>query len=195
MDEVSGRLNTDERGTYLGAFDTGDMIIGIYTDGTYEMTDYELSRRFEVKDMIYIGKFDREMVISAVYFDGNKEWTMIKRFKVETTSLDQKFSFITEHKNSKLLFASIKENPRIAYCVKMKSKKLDGEVSLSEFIEVKGWKALGNKLSDQKLLDVKEKSDDTELKPEASQPKDTKFHVGDSIDFDFEANGQGKLFD
>ena len=50
MDEVSGRLNTDERGKYLGAFDTGDQILAIYNDGTYETVGFELTRRFEVKE-------------------------------------------------------------------------------------------------------------------------------------------------
>lgn len=195
MDEVSGRLNADERGKYLGAFDTGDQILCIYSDGTYEMTDFELTRRFEVKDILYISKFDPETVVNAVYFDGNKEWTMIKRFRIETTTIDQRFSFLSDHKNSRLLFASVKENPRIQYTIKMKTKKLDGEVSIADFIEVKGWKALGNKLSDQKLLDVKEiEADDKLPKKESPSQTDDKYHLGDSIDFDIDANGQGRLF-
>lgn len=194
MDEVSGRLNTDERGKYLGAFDTGDQILCLFNDGTYEMTDFDLARRYDVNTLIYIGKFDPEQVVNSVYFEGGKGWTMVKRFKIETNTLDQKFSYISEHKNSKLLFVSVKENPRIHYSVKIKGKKLAGEVSLAEFIDVKGWKALGNKLSDQKLTDVKE-LEPKEQKTETTQDvPDEKLHAGDTIEFEVDNKGQGKLF-
>ena len=34
MDTVSGRLNLDERGQFLGGFDTGDYILALYQDGS-----------------------------------------------------------------------------------------------------------------------------------------------------------------
>ncbi len=202
MDEVSGRLNTDERGKHLGAFDTGVLVMCLYNDGTYELNDLDLTRRYDVNTLLYIGKFDPEQVVNAVYFDGNKEWTMVKRFKIETNKLGEKFSYLSDHKNSKLLFASVKENPRIEYSVKVKGKKLDGEVSLGEFMDVKGWKAAGNRLSDQKLLGVKELESSvgsstvgSGQSKDSEPPKvqsDDKLHAGDTIDFD--VKGQGKLF-
>jgi topoisomerase IV subunit A len=137
-------------------------------------------------------------VVNAVYFDGNKEWTMVKRFKIETSKIGEKFSYLSDHKNSRLLFASVKPNPRIEYSVKVKGKKLDGEVSLGEFMDVKGWKAAGNRLSDQKLLGVKELEDAVgsstvgSLQSTPAKDDDAKFHAGDTIDF--EVKGQGKLF-
>lgn len=47
-------------------------------------------------------------------------------------------------------------NPRIQYTIKLKGKPLPGEVSLGEFMDVKGWKAAGNKLCDQMLSAVKQ---------------------------------------
>src|SRR5690606_5897459 len=149
MDEVSGRLNNDERGLYLGDFDTGNALLALYSDGTYEVADLDMMRRFDPKEIIAIRKFDPQTIINAVYFDGAKGWTMVKRFQVETSTNNQKFNYLTEHKSSKLLFASVNENPRIRYSMKVKSKKIDGEINIAEFIDVKGWKALGNKLSDQ----------------------------------------------
>ncbi len=202
MDEVSGRMNTDERGKYLGEFDTGVLVVSLYNDGTYELNEFDLTRRYDVNTLLHIGKFDPEQVVNAVYFDGNKEWTMVKRFKIETSKVGEKFSFISDHKNSKLLFASVKLNPRIEYSVKVKGKKLEGEVSLGEFMDVKGWKAAGNRLSDQKLLGVKELEETVgssavgsgqsgASEPQSTEP-DKKFHAGDTIDFD--VKGQGKLF-
>lgn len=157
IDDISGRLNTEERGRLLGEFDTGDSeIIAIYNDGTYESLDLELTKKFDPKEVVHVGKYDPEMVISAVYYDGNKKATLVKRFCIETNKRNTRFSFISDHKSSKLLFASVKENPRISYKVKIKSQTFEGDVNLAEFIEIKGWKALGNKLSDKKLTSIKE---------------------------------------
>ncbi len=185
MDEVSGRLNNDERGVFLGDFDTGNSILAVYKDGSYEVADLDMMRRFDPNDIISIQKFDPQTVINAVYYDGVKGWTMVKRFQIETSTNNQRFNYLTEDKSSKLLFASVKENPRIIYSMKVKSKKIEGEINLAEFIEVKGWKALGNKLSDQKLSGIKEL--------ESSSLKE-KLTAGDSIEFDIDDNGQGKMF-
>ncbi len=186
MDEVSGRLNTDERGRYLGAFDTGDHLFLLFKDGSYEVATMELTRRFDPKEIIHIGKFNPELVVSAVYYEGGKGLTLVKRFQVETSSVDQRFSYLTEHKDTRLLYATVKAHPRIQYTVRVKSKRIPGEVDLADFIDVKGWRALGNKLSDQKLASVKELET-----PESEE----KLKTGDSVDFDLNENGQAKLFE
>lgn len=156
FDDITGRLNTQERGRLLGEFDTGDTILVLYNDGSYEVTDTDVQQRFEMKDILHVGKFDPEMVINAVHFDGIKGWTMVKRFRIETNKLREKFSYLTDHPKSKLLFASIRPNPRIKYSIKVKGKSMPGEVSLGNFMDVKGWKAVGNRLSDSLLSSVKE---------------------------------------
>ena len=198
MDEVSGRLNTEGRGVFLGDFDTGDNIMAVYKTGEYEVVEMDMNKRFEANEILHIGKFDPELVVNAVYYDGNKGWTMVKRFKIETSKLDQRFSFLTDHKSSKLLFGSVKENPKIQYNMKLRSKKIQGQLDIADFIEVKGWKAAGNKLSDQKLTAVKELIDeepaDSEPEPKAEQNSSETYTAGDSIDFDVKDNGQGELF-
>ncbi len=156
FDETTGRLNNLERGALLGEFDTGDSIFVLYTDGSYEVTDTDLNQRFEMKEILHVGKLAPQLVVNAVHLDGHKGWTMVKRFRVETAKLKERYSFLTDHPKSKLLFASIKENPRIKYTLKVKGKAMGGELSLGDFMEVKGWKAVGNRLSDQALSGVKE---------------------------------------
>ena len=58
IDETVGRLNVDARGRYLGEFDTGDNLLAIYRDGTYELTNFELSNRFEMRDVLLLEKFN-----------------------------------------------------------------------------------------------------------------------------------------
>ncbi len=173
MDEVSGRLNTDGRGRNLGGFDTGDSILAVYKDGTYQLTDYELTHRYEVDQLLHIGKLNADDdVITAVYYDGERKRTLVKRFRIEATTLDLKQSFITDNRASKLLFATLLPHPVISYSMTIKGKRIDGEVDLHGFIDVKGWKSLGNRLSDEKLANVKLISGgDVQLPPKPSTPK------------------------
>lgn len=155
-DDVTGRLNAQERGRMLGEFDTGDQLLILYRDGSYELTDTDLLQRFEPKESLYIGKHHPDTVVNAVHFDGHKGWTMVKRFRIETTRLRERFPFITDHPKSKLLFASVQPNPRIRYTLRIKGKSINHEISLGDFMDVKGWKAVGNKLCDGLPLDVQE---------------------------------------
>jgi topoisomerase IV subunit A len=200
FDEITGRLNVNERGKYLGEFD-GHAVLILYKNGSYETCEVDPVKHFELGDILHIGKLDKETVVTVVHYDGHKELTMVKRFKIDTTKHGEKYSYITDHKKSAMLFASVKSNPRITYFMKMGSKKVEGgEVSLADFIDVKGWKALGNKLSDQKLMDIKEVivkdtsreggtsssvSKPSATEKEAEEPKKDNLKAGDTIEFDF----------
>ncbi len=195
FDDIVGKLNNNERGRLIGEFDTGDNIIVIYKDGTYEVNDLDTAKQFDVNTILQLNKLEKNTVVTGVHFDGHKEWTMVKRFKIETTKINERFSFITDHKKSALLFVSLDDNPVISYMLKDGSKKVfGGEVALGEFIDIKGWKALGNRLSDQKILDIKSsevkngmKTEENE-KPalEVAKPKrEDKIKPGDTIEFDF----------
>ena len=162
MDEVSGKLNQDERGKYLGAFDTGSKLLSIYKDGSYEINELDLNKKYDVNNIVEIGNYTEDTVISAVYFEGEKGNTMVKRFRIETSTYDQKFVFLPETAGTKLYFASMAKSPKIKYSYNVGKTKEEKEVALTEFIDVKGWKALGNRLVDAKLLKV-EKLDNTEV--------------------------------
>lgn len=183
MDKVSGRLNTEERGVSLGDYDTGDKILAIYKDGSYEVNEADLTKKFETKELLHIGKFSTKLVINAVYYDGGKKWTMVKRFNVETTTDNTKYKFITEHRSSKLFFVSVKPKPAILYEVKEKSGKVECNLNIVDFIDVKGWKALGNKLAESRIMNVRDNT-----------KKKKKLSPGDSVDFDVDDKGQGKMF-
>ena len=154
MDEVSGKLNQDERGKYLGAFDTGSKLLTIYKDGSYEVNELDLNKKFDVNNIVEIGNYTDETIINAVYHEGEKGWTMVKRFRIETSTMDQRFIFLPEVGGTKLYFASMSKNPVIKYHFNVGKTKESKELVLTEFIEVKGWKAMGNKLIDAKLTKV-----------------------------------------
>ena len=163
MDEVSGRLNQDERGKYLGAFDTGSKLLSIYKDGSYEVNELDLNKKYDVNNIVEIGNFTEDTIISAVYFEGEKGWTMIKRFKIETSTMDQKFNFIPETSGTKLYFASMDKSPVVRCQYNAGKTKESKDVEIIDFIDVKGWKAMGNRFIDSKLIKVEKlESDDAE---------------------------------
>jgi topoisomerase-4 subunit A len=155
-DEVNGRINKEERGKLLGSFDTGDQLLTIYADGTYEIAEFDPSGRIEVRDLLLAIKFKPKASISAIYYEGEKQWTMVKRFLIETTTIGQRFKFITDHKDSKLYWASIAEDPAVEYGYMSQRQKVTEELQPTEFIEIKGWKAIGNKLIDKKLISIRD---------------------------------------
>ena len=155
LDEVSGRLNTEQRGRFLGEFDTGDELLILYKNGSYITTPLDITKRFQSADFLYIGQCNRaDDTISAVHYDGHKGWTMVKRFHIETTQADQRFSYLTDHPESQLLFLSVEPSPRIKFHIKAGNKKSEGEALLTDIVDIKGWKAVGNRLSDKKISDI-----------------------------------------
>ncbi|MEQ9064389.1 MAG: DNA gyrase/topoisomerase IV subunit A [Vicingaceae bacterium] len=154
FDDTVQRLNTEERGTYLGAFKGDDKILSITQSGHFQLFGFDLSIRFD-DDMILIEKWNPEKVISCVYFEGKKKTFYVKRFKIDPT--DNKTSFISESEGSYLEIVSTNHDPSLKLSfVKSKNKDVrDPElILLSEFISVKGMKALGNKLSQYAVKNI-----------------------------------------
>ena len=77
-----------------------------------------------------------------------------KRFLVETTTADKRFNFISESKNSKLLFVAVSENLKVNVTYKERRKKFEKEFDLEELIDPKGWRAIGNKFPVQEIQKV-----------------------------------------
>lgn len=153
-DETVKRLNTDGNGVLVGNFQGDDRILVLYAEGAYELTTWELTNRYEGRGKILeMTKLTPETVVSAIHMDGPTERNFVKRFRIETSSIDQKFSFINDGEGSKLQFATTK--PGAVVSLNFSKKNMDPEeVNLEEFIDVKGWKAIGNKLTDEKLKKV-----------------------------------------
>jgi topoisomerase-4 subunit A len=155
-DEASGRLNKDTRGRKLGKFDGDDLIIAFGRNGSYKITNFDLTNRYDPEKTLHVEKFNEKRTISAVYVDGESKQYMVKRFNIETSTTDKEFGFISEGIGSRLLVVSTAESPEIEMEVqksKDKPKKIE-TVSLDEIVEVKGWKALGNRLSEYKVTKV-----------------------------------------
>ncbi len=171
FDAVIGKLNRNEHGTYLGNFGPEDRILVLYKDGQYELTNFELTNRYEPREISKVVKFVPDKAISCLYYEGEHKIYYIKRFKIETTTIDKKFLFITDTKNSRLLAVSVDKYPRITLKTKA-DKKAPIEtqtINVDEFVEVRGWKAIGQKLNVYEVVEVKmldPKPEEVEVKEE-----------------------------
>jgi len=153
-DTVVGRLNTDQRGKLIGNFLGDDKIFVCYKNGDYELTSFELTNRYEPKDVVLIEKFDIKKVISAIYYDGGIKTYFVKRFLIETTTINKRFNFITDHKQSYLKIVSTAGQPQISVTLTKGKEEEVMEYDLDMLIDVKGWKAIGNKLSTYPVKDI-----------------------------------------
>jgi topoisomerase-4 subunit A len=155
-DEAAGRLNKDGRGKKLGKFDGDDQIIAFQRNGSYKITNFDLSNRYDPEKTLHLEKYNSKKAISAVYVDGESKQYMVKRFMIETSTADKEFGFISEGIGSRLVVVSTQESPEVEIEVqkaKDKPKKIE-TVSLDELVDIKGWKALGNRLSEFKVTKV-----------------------------------------
>ncbi len=148
LDESIGRLNSEERGRHLGSFEGEDKIIAFYNDGSYELSGFEFTQRFDCAAILLIKKFDPEDVLSAIHYDGGNRCFYVKRFRIEALSSGKRYTFISEHKNSRLLFITDSADPvvQFSFAARRGQAKQTMQLGLADFIGVKGWRAIGNKL-------------------------------------------------
>lgn len=151
FDDTVHRLNTEEKGTYLGEFLPDDKILYVTQSGHYRVTGFELSTHFD-EDILLIEKFDMSRPLSCIYYDAGDKCYMVKRFVIEAAS-NNKVLVIAEEEGSRMEIVTTDANPEVEVLFRDKGKR-NKKVKLAEFIDVKGWKAKGNKLSDDKIKEI-----------------------------------------
>jgi len=155
-DEAAGRLNKDSRGKKLGKFDGEDQIIAFMRNGSYKITNFDLTNRYDPERTLRVERFNQKKAVSAVYVDGDSKQHIVKRFLIETQTLDKEFNFISEAIGSRLVAVTTSETPEVEVeLIKGKDKQKKTEVmNLEELVEIKGWKSVGNRLSEFKVTKV-----------------------------------------
>lgn len=169
FDNKFGRLNTEEKGEYLGKFDAEDRILVIFNDGNYEITDQELTQRFDSEKILLIEKFRADKIITAVYLDNEKLQYNIKRFKIETTTLKSKFFFIKEGKDNRLEAVTTDEEPLLIVHSGRGQLVRSAKFKVNKMVDVMGWKAVGAKLTDYSKsveMEWEKKHDEDNAQPE-----------------------------
>ncbi len=192
-DDSIKRLNDEGRGQSLGDFLANDKLLILMSSGDYQLVTPELSMHFE-ETTTHIEKWIPNKPISAVYFDGEKEQWMVKRFLAEPSK--GWVRFITEHPKSKLVLATTLNYPKIFVRFNKKFKqaqnKMDEMVDLREFISVKGYKAIGNRLTQLPVLNVDLLEADQELENKANAEFIEQMSVSSSVE---SGSDEPSLFD
>ncbi len=183
-DPEVNRLNTDERGIYVGEFQTIDKIIVFYQNGSYNLYPPELTTHFG-ENIERIEKFDPEKIYSVVYYDLDQKFHYIKRFLAEESNKEQ--YYLPEDSKNKFILITDEYYPLVKIIFGGKHASRDPEqIDVEEFIAVKGYKAKGKRLSRYTIKSVEE------LEPEKKkeEPKEDNEKVDNSNNptlFNFDA--------
>lgn len=149
VDEGTGRVNADEYGVELGEFFGDEEFLILYNDGTYEVKNIDVNLKLDWKSIVDYQILEDDTVVTAVYFDAERDSHYVKRFQIETSTLDEKFDYIGESAKNKLIFSTIHPSPimNFIYLKGREKEEVLEKIYLAQFIDVKGWKAIGNKLN------------------------------------------------
>lgn len=154
-DGTVGRLNKAGRGTLLGSFQAQDRILVVLQDGHYMLTSCDLNHRYDPEQIVLLAKWLPEQPLAAVYYDGKTQQYFVKRFCIETTTLDKKFFFIAAAKGSRLVLATTAAQPQLSITYRTSTQaplqKLQYEL---DTLDVKGWKAQGSRLTKHQVTQV-----------------------------------------
>lgn len=200
FDKSVGRLNTDQRGILIGNFLGEDRILVFYKNGEYELTTFELTNRYEAQNVLAIEKFDSQKVISAIYYDGVLKTYFVKRFLIETSTINKKFNFISDHKQSYLKLVSTEKQPQVKVKLQKGKEQEEKEYDLDMLIDVKGWKSMGNKFSSHQVLEIEllqqineEIAQEDSETPEAIENDGDSIEIGSTIDLKINKDSDDQL--
>ena len=147
------KLNDEQRGLYLGAFDTQDKVLAIFRNGTYYTTSFDVSNRYQ-GEVLRIEKLEENKTYTALYYDGDPKVKAfyVKRFSF-TVSDNTPVSFIADGRSSYLVDISDDLHPQFEVTFGGKYEHREAEnVDAEEYIAKKGLTAKGKRCHS---LDVK----------------------------------------
>ena len=170
-DDTTGRLNKEERGLLLGKFAEKDRIIVFYKEGNYELTDYELTNRYEADSVVLIEKFSPEKIVTAIYFDAKTKQFNVKRFKIESQTPKTKYTFIKDGEGNYMELVTTKQEPFVILKTgKKKTEIKEEKIALHEMVDITGWKTIGTFLAGQDFKDVSLVQEQEDINDEKNSP-------------------------
>lgn len=190
FDEDVSRLNSDNRGKYLGEFGGDDMILVLYKSGEYLLCNFDLSNHFD-GGILLIEKFNPKKVLTSVYLDAEQGFYYVKRFQIEDIP-NRKVGFIGEFPENKLISYTWINHSRFELEFGGKNEGREPEViDVDEFIGVKSYKAKGKRLSVYEISRISELEPvvvDEEPEEPVEEVKKDEFAVPDFDDIAFDTD-------
>ena len=154
FDKKSGRLTLDKTEHFLGDFDGDEFLLAIHSNGTYELMGIDLEHYLGTKVSLIETYVDQ--IVSVVYYEGERKACYVKRFELNLELIGKRQEFVPQTKGTKILLLTTQDAPLLKVTFKpSKSGTPQPElIRLADFIEIKGVKALGNKLSKNPIKSV-----------------------------------------
>ena len=152
FDETVLKLNLDERGRLLGAFRGEDKLLIINAKGESRTVTPQMELHFDQVPEI-LERWVNNKPITAVYYDPEKVRYFIKRFLIENENKED--NFVKE--GGELVYVGTEWRPvlEIEFVKPRGADPLPNKViNVEEFISVKGYKAMGNQLTDKKVKSI-----------------------------------------
>ena len=195
------RLNYDERGQYLGEFQSDDLILVAMENGEFYTTNFDLNNHYDAGIKV-IEKFDPDKIWSAALYDADQQgYPYIKRFTFEAST--RKLNYLGENKNNQLILLTGVVYPRLKVVFGgADSFREPIEIDVEEFIGVKSYKAKGKRITTfqtesivelEPLRFPEENEETTESNGDIPVNEDPDAGKSESDIID-EINGQMKLF-
>ena len=139
------RLNYDGRGEELGEFHSEDQILVILQNGDFYTTNFDLSNHYD-DTILIIEKYNPQKVWTVALYDADQKYPYLKRFQLESSARKQ--NFLGENPKSRLLLLTDEAYPRIEVVFGGGDAFREALVVDAEsFIDVKGFKAKGKRLT------------------------------------------------
>jgi topoisomerase-4 subunit A len=196
------RLNYDERGQYLGEFQSDDLILVVHRNGDFYTTNFDSANHYD-GDIALIEKFDPEKVWSAALYDADQQgYPYVKRFCFEPSA--RRLNYLGENRESRLILLTATPYPRLQVTFGGADSFREPLVlDVEEYIGLKSFKAKGKRITTFAVERIEEleptrfpeppaaDSEPEEEEPEIEDPDHGKSQA-DIID---EMTGQMKLFD
>lgn len=140
------RLNAEARGCFLGEFSGEETILVITKTGEFYTTSYELTNHYDA-NILKIEKFDGSKIWTAVFVNADKRgYFYLKRFRFE--QLRNTNSFLGNNEENKLIHLTDVSHAR--FLVRFGGAdafREDLSIDVDDFITVKGYKAVGKRVT------------------------------------------------
>jgi topoisomerase IV subunit A len=198
FDHEVQRLNTEERGEYIGEFQTVDRIIVFYSSGICCTYKPDLATHFN-EGIVKMEKYNEGKVYTAVYFDLEQKYHYIKRFVADINGKPQ--YYLPEDVKFEFAHLSDAYFPRFQLIYGGKHKgRVPEELDVDSFIAVKGFKAKGKRLSNYEIKKIEEleplrSKEENEEEVFVSGPGDEDQSDNSDVIFEIEENPEEEIIE
>ncbi len=172
FDENTRRINSEERGNYIGDFRPGDLVFILQNSGTYRIVAPDSTVYFEDVPA-YIAPYEEGAILTMVYKDEDKGDYYVKRAQPETK--DKIINLLPENENVSLVSYTFDPNPEleVKYLFgKQKEDKVES-IDIQANFPIKTDSSKGNKININNIEEVTLYESESEAADDSEDGEDT----------------------